>query len=87
MVNIMSEFVLLLPNTDRLQQGHFQINPILDQEYKPVNSFRILQLSYANSDIIFKVKIMSEVGLLLPNTDRFQQDEDYVRGWTTSTKY
>jgi hypothetical protein len=40
------------------------------------------------------VKIMSEVGLLLPNTDHLQQDtdsfqqgEDYVRGWTTSTKY
>jgi hypothetical protein len=44
---------------------------------------------------------MSEVGLLLPNTDHLQQDtdhlqqdtdsfqqgEDYVRGWTTSTKY
>jgi hypothetical protein len=28
---------------------------------------------------------MSEVVLLLTNTDRFQQVEDYVRGWTTST--
>jgi hypothetical protein len=31
--------------------------------------------------------IMSEVVLLLPNTDRLQQVEDYVRGCSTSTKY
>jgi hypothetical protein len=33
------------------------------------------------------LKIMSEVVLLLPNTDRLQQVEDYVRGCTTSTEY
>jgi hypothetical protein len=34
-----------------------------------------------------KLKIMSEVVLLLPNTDRLQQVEDYVRGCTTPTEY
>jgi hypothetical protein len=34
-----------------------------------------------------KLKIMSEVVLLLPNTDHLQQAEDYVRGCTTSTEY
>jgi hypothetical protein len=34
-----------------------------------------------------KLKIMSEVVLLLPNTHRFQQVEVYIRGCTTSTKY
>ena len=29
--------------------------------------------------------IMSEVVLLLPYTDHLQQDDDYVRGCTTST--
>jgi hypothetical protein len=33
------------------------------------------------------MKIMSEAVLLLPNTDLLQQDEDYVRGCSTSTKY
>ena len=30
---------------------------------------------------------MSEVVLLLPNTDHLQQVVDYVRGCTTSTEY
>ena len=41
-----------------------------------------------------KKKQQQHILLLLPNTnhlqqdtDRFQQGEDYVRGWTTSTKY
>jgi hypothetical protein len=34
-----------------------------------------------------KLKIMSEAILLLPNTGRLQQVEDYVRGYFTSTKY
>jgi hypothetical protein len=33
------------------------------------------------------LKIMSEVVLLIPNTDLLQQVEDYVRGCTTSAKY
>jgi hypothetical protein len=32
------------------------------------------------------LEIISDVGLLLRNTDRLQQVEDYVRGCTTSTK-
>jgi hypothetical protein len=34
-----------------------------------------------------KLKIMSEVVLLVANTGRLQQVEDYVRGCITSTKY
>ena len=34
-----------------------------------------------------KLNIMSDIILLLPNTDRLQQVEDYVRGCSTSTKY
>jgi hypothetical protein len=34
-----------------------------------------------------KLKIMSEVILLLPNTDRLKQVEDYVRGCSISAKY
>jgi hypothetical protein len=34
-----------------------------------------------------KLQIMSEVVLLLPNTDHLQQVTDYVRGCPTSTKY
>jgi hypothetical protein len=34
-----------------------------------------------------KLKIMSEVVLLLPHTVCLQQAEDYVRGCTTSTEY
>jgi hypothetical protein len=30
---------------------------------------------------------MTEVALLLPNTDHLQQVADYVRGCTTSTEY
>jgi hypothetical protein len=33
------------------------------------------------------LRIMSEVALLLPNTDQPQQVEDYVRGCTTSSEY
>jgi hypothetical protein len=34
-----------------------------------------------------KLKIMSEVVLFLPSTERIRQVEDYVRGCTISTKY
>ena len=34
-----------------------------------------------------KLNIMSDIILLLPNTGRLQQVEDYVRGCSTSTKY
>jgi hypothetical protein len=33
------------------------------------------------------LKILSELILLLPNTDSFQQIEDFVRAYSTSTKY
>ena len=55
-LKIMSEVILLLPNTD-----YYQI----------LTAFNKLKM----------------IILLLPNTDRLQQIEDYVRGYTTSTKY
>ena len=33
-----------------------------------------------------KLKIMSNIILLLPNNDRLQQVEDYVKYYTASTK-
>jgi len=44
-------------------------------------------LHLPNTDPLSKLKIISEVLLRLPSTDRFQQVGDYVRGYTTSTKY
>ena len=40
-----------------------------------------------NIDDFIKLKIISAVALLLANTDRPQQADDYVRGCTTSGKY
>jgi len=58
--------------------------------WPPSTSWRLCQrLHYFYQILTFfnKLKIMSEVALLLANTDRPQQVEDYVRGCTTSTKY
>ena len=63
---------------------------LLTKYWLPSTSWRLYQRLYHFYQILTafnKLKIMSEVVLLLPNTDRFQQVEDYVRGWTTSTKY
>ena len=40
-----------------------------------------------NTDDFNKLKIISAVALLLANTDRPQQAEDYDRGCTISSKY
>jgi hypothetical protein len=69
----MSEVVLLLPNTDRLQQV---------EDYGRGCSTSTKYLTPFN-----KLNIMSEVVLLLLNTDRLQQVEYYGRGCSTSTKY
>jgi hypothetical protein len=58
--------------------------------WPPPTSWRLCQRLYYFYQILTtsnKMKIMSEVVLLLPNTDHLQQVEDYVRGCTTSTKY
>ena len=61
--------------------------------YQILTSFRKLKIMsevvqlYQILTSFNKLKIMSESVLLLPNTDLFQQVEDYIRGCTTSTKY
>jgi uncharacterized protein (DUF1499 family) len=89
-VNIMLEVVLLLPNTDRLQQDDDNVRGCSNStiHWSPSTSWRLCQRLYYfyHTLIIFnKMTIMSEVVLLLPYTDHPQQDDDYVRGCTTST--
>ena len=91
-LKIMLEVVLLLPNTDRLQQveDYVRGGTTSTKHWPPSTSWRLCErLYYFYQRLIAfnKLKIMSEVVLLLPKTDRLQQVEDYVRGYTTSTKY
>jgi hypothetical protein len=91
-LKIMSEVVLLLPNTDQPQQVEDYVRgcATTTKYWPPSTSWRLCQrLCYYYQILtdLNKLKIMSEVVLLLPNTDRLQQVEDYVRGCTTSTKY
>jgi hypothetical protein len=44
-------------------------------------------LLLSNTDDFNKLKIISEVALLLPNIDRLQQVEEYIRGCTISSEY
>jgi uncharacterized protein (DUF1499 family) len=88
---IMSELVLLLPNTGRLQQIENYIRSYsTSTKYWPSSiswrSCKKLFYFYQILTAFNKLKIMSEVVLLLPNTGRLQQIEDYVRGYSTSTK-
>jgi uncharacterized protein (DUF1684 family) len=107
----MSEVVLLLLNTDLLQQVEDYVrgcttstNTDLLQQvedyvrgcttstkyWPPSTSWRLCQRLYYFYQILTsfnKLKIISEVVLLILNTDLLQQVEDYVRGCTTSTKY
>ena len=88
-LKIMSE-VALLPNTDRLQQVEDYVRGCTTTKYWPTStSWRLCQRLHYYQILtgLNKLKIMLEVELLLPNTDRLQQVEDYVRGCTTSTKY
>ena len=91
-LKIMSEVVLLLLNTDRFQQVEDYVRGCTTStKYWPLStSWRLCPRLYYFYQILTtfnKLKIMSKVVLLLPNTDRFQQVEDYIWGWTTSTKY
>jgi uncharacterized protein (DUF1499 family) len=91
-VRIMSEFVLLLPNTYRLQHGedYVRVCTTSTKYLPPPTRWRLCQSLYYFYQILAAsnmVKIMSEFVLLLPNTDRLQHGEDYVRVCTTSTKY
>ena len=82
----MSEVVLLLPNTLRLQQDEDYVRGCTTStKYSPSSTnWRLCQRLYYFYQILSvfnKLKIMSEVVLLLPNTVCLQQTEDYVRGW------
>ena len=88
----MSKVVLLIPNTDRFRQVEDYVRgcSTSTKYWLPSTSWRLYKRLYYFYQILIafnNLKIMSEVVLLLPNTDRFQQVEDYVRGCTTSTKY
>jgi uncharacterized protein (DUF1499 family) len=92
MLNIMSEVVLLLPNSGRSQQVEDYVRGcIIYTKYWPQSTswilFQRLYYFYQIPAAVNKLKIMSEVVLLLPNTGRSQQVEDYVRGCITSSKY
>jgi hypothetical protein len=67
-LKILSELVLLLPNTDRLQQFE-DFCQSLFYFYQILTSFNNL-------------KILWELVLLFPNTDCLQKFEDFVRGCT-----
>ena len=85
----MSE-VALLPNTNRPQQVEDYVRGCTTTKYwPPSTSWRLCQRLHYYQILtdLNKLKIMSEVALLLPNTDRPQQVQNYVRGCTTSTKY
>jgi hypothetical protein len=91
-LKIMSEFALLLVNTDRPQQVEDYVRGCTTSTkyWPPSSSWRLCQRLHYFYRILTdlnRLKIMSEVALLLANTDRPQQVEDYVRGCTTSTEY
>ena len=88
----MSEVVLLLPNTDLIQQVEDYVRGCTTSTkyWPPSTSWRLCQrlcYFYQILTSFNKLKIISEVVLLILNTDLLQQVEDYVRGCTTSTKY
>ena len=92
MLKIMSEVVLPLPNTDCLQHVEDYVRgcSTSTKYWPPSTSWRLCQRLFYLYQILTsfnKLKIMSEVVLLLPNTDCLQHVEDYVRGCSTSTKY
>ena len=91
-LKIISEVALFLPNTDLPQQFEDYVSGCTtSSEYWPNSTGWILcqRLHYFYRILtdLNQLKIMSEVVLLLANTDRPQKVEDYVRGCTTSSKY
>ena len=97
-LNIMSKVVLLLRNTDNLQQveDHVRGCSTSTKYWQPSASWRLCQRMFYFYKILTtfnKLKIMSdnlqqiEIVLLLRNIDNLQQVEDYVSGCSTSTKY
>jgi hypothetical protein len=91
-LRIMSEAMLLLPNTDSLQQVEDYVRgwAASTKYWQPSTAWGLYQRLCCFYQILTtfnKLRIMSEAVLLLPNTDRLQQVEDYVRGCAASTKY
>ena len=83
-LKIMSEDVLLLQNTDNLQQIEDYVRDCSTSTkyWQPSTSWRLcLRLFYFYEILTTfnKLKIMSEDVLLLRNTDKLQQIEDHVR--------
>jgi hypothetical protein len=86
-LRIMSEVVLLLLNTDRLQQVEDYIRgwSSSTKYWQTSASWGLCQRLFFFYQILTdfsKLRIMSEVVLLLLNTDSLQQVEDYIRGCT-----
>ena len=91
-LEIMSEVALLLANTDRPQQVEVYVRGCTTStEFWPTSTgWRLCQrlhYFYQILTAVNKLKIMSEVALLLANTDRPQHVEGYVRGCATSSEY
>ena len=91
-LKIMSEVVLLLQNTDNLQQVEEYVRccSTFIIYGQPTTSWRLCQRLFYFLEILTafnKLQIRSEVALLLRNTDILQQVEDYVRGFSTAAKY
>ena len=89
----MSKVALLLTNTNRLQQIKHYARRSTTSDY-PFGIFKLflilsqmLHYFYQILTAFNKLQIMSEIVLFLPHTDRLQQDIDYVRDYTISTKY
>jgi uncharacterized protein (DUF1499 family) len=83
---------VVLPRTDCLQHdGYYVRGCATSTSYWPPSTrwrlFQKLFYFYYVLTAINKMKIMSEVILLQPGTDSHQQDGDYVRGCSTSTRY
>jgi hypothetical protein len=82
-LKIMSEVVLLLLNTDLLQQVEDYLRGCTTTKYwPPSESWRLCQRLYYLYQILTsfnKLKIISEVVLLILNTDLLQQVEDCQR--------
>ena len=80
----MSEVVLLLRNTDSFQQVEDYVRgcSTSTKYWQHSSSWRLFQrlfYFYEKLKAFNKLKIMSDVILLLQNTDNLQQVEDYVR--------
>jgi uncharacterized protein (DUF1499 family) len=91
-LKIMSEVVLFLPSTERIRQVEDYVRgcTISTKYWTHSTSWRLCQRLYYIYQVLNafnKLKIMSEVVLYLPSTERIRQVEDYVRGCTISTKY